>query len=116
MIPWVHTNIKTDQVIPFKYMQFRVCQVYINKVAFNSFCVCGYVFLGPDPNHMEGPRLGVQSELQLLAYTIATVTPDLSHHVCPLHHISQQRGILNPLSKARDQTFILMETSQVHDH
>ena len=29
-------------------------------------------FLGPLPWHMEVPRLGVESELQLLAYTRAT--------------------------------------------
>ena len=28
-------------------------------------------FLGPHPQHMEVPRLGVKSELQLLAYTAA---------------------------------------------
>ena len=27
------------------------------------------VFLGPHPGHMEVPRLGVELELQLLAYT-----------------------------------------------
>ena len=35
-----------------------------------------FVFLGPHPWHMEVPRLGVKSELQLPAYTTATVTPD----------------------------------------
>ena len=34
--------------------------------------------------------------------------------VCDLHHSSQQCQILNPLSKARDRTCILMDTSQVH--
>ena len=33
----------------------------------------------------------------------ATATPD-SSHICDLHHGSQQHRILNPLSKARDQT------------
>ena len=34
--------------------------------------VCLFVcFLGPHPWHMEVPRLGVQLELQLLAYTTA---------------------------------------------
>ena len=28
---------------------------------------------------MEGPRLGVELELHMLAYTTATATPDLSH-------------------------------------
>ena len=35
-------------------------------------------------------------------------------HVCNLHHSSQQRQILNPLSKARDQTCNLMVPSQIH--
>ena len=58
---------------------------------------------------MEVPRLGVKSELQLLAYTTAT-TPDPSH-ICEL--IPQLVGMLNPPSEARDQTRILMDTSQV---
>jgi len=49
---------------------------------------------------MEVPRLRVESELQLPAYTTATATQD-SSHICSLHHSSQQRQILNPLSKAR---------------
>ena len=36
-------------------------------------------------------------------------TQDLSH-VHDLHHSSQQRWILNPPSRARDQTRILMDT------
>ena len=51
--------------------------------------------------HMEVPRLGVESELQLPAYTTATATPEPSR-VFDLHHGSRQRQILNPLSKARD--------------
>ena len=47
---------------------------------------------------MEVLRLGVESELQLLAYATATAMPDLSR-VCDLHHRSQQYRILNPLSK-----------------
>ena len=42
-------------------------------------------FLGPYSQHMEVPRLGVKSELQLPAYTIATATQDLSH-ICNLPH------------------------------
>ena len=38
---------------------------------------------GPHQWHMEVPRLGVESELQLLVY--ATAIPDQSH-VCDLHH------------------------------
>ena len=61
---------------------------------------------------MEVPRLGVESELQLLAYTTATATQDPSN-ICNLHHGSRQCLILNPLSGARDQTHILMDASQV---
>ena len=63
---------------------------------------------------MEVPRLEVESELQLLAYTTATATQDPSH-VCGLHHSSWQCRILNPLSEARDGTHILMDTNQVHN-
>ena len=62
---------------------------------------------------MEVPRLGVQSELQLLAYTTAIATPDPSR-LFDLHHSSGQRRILNPLSEARDGTCILMDASQIH--
>ena len=44
---------------------------------------------------------GGELELQLLAYTIATATPDLSRG-CDVHHDSWQHGILDPLSEARD--------------
>ena len=61
--------------------------------------------------HMEVPSLGVQSELQLPAYTTATAMQDLSH-ICDLHRHSQQRHILNPLSQAWDRTHILTDTSR----
>ena len=61
---------------------------------------------------MEVPRLGVKSELQLLAYATATAVRDLSC-ICNLHHGSRQCRILNPESKARDRTGILMDTSRV---
>ena len=61
---------------------------------------------------MEVPRLGVELELQLLAYTTATATGDLSC-IRDLHHSSWHYQILNPLNKARDQTYILLDTRQV---
>ena len=64
---------------------------------------------------MEVPSLGVESELQLLAYATITATQD-SSCVYTLHHSSWQHRILNSLSKARDQTCNLMDTSQVHYH
>ena len=58
---------------------------------------------------MEVPRLGVKSELHLLAHTTATATRDPSF-VCNLYHSSWQCGILYSLSKARDWTHVLMDT------
>ena len=62
---------------------------------------------------MEVPRLGVESELQLLAYTTATATRDLS---CVCDHSSGQRQILNPQSEARDPACVLMDTGQFGYH
>ena len=69
-------------------------------------------FLGLYPWHMAVPRLGVHLKLQLLAYTTATATPDPSR-VCDLHHSSQQRQILSPLSEAMDRTLNLMDPSRI---
>ena len=64
---------------------------------------------------MEVPRVRVESELQSLTYTIATATPDPSC-ICDLHGSPQQHGIPNPLSAARDQSPMLMDTSGFHYH
>ena len=58
--------------------------------------------------HMEVPRLRVESELQLVAYATATAIWDLSC-VFDLHHSSWQHWILN--REARDQIYVLMVTS-----
>ena len=49
------------------------------------------------------------------AYATAIATQDLSC-ICNLCHILWQCRILNPLSKARDQTRIFMDTSWVLNH
>ena len=51
---------------------------------------------------MEVPRLGVEGARDQIRAAAAS-----------LHHSSQQRQILNPLSEARDQTCILMEASPI---
>ena len=52
---------------------------------------------------MEGPRLGIKSDLQLLVQATATAMPDLGC-ICDLHHGLWQYWTLNPLSEVRDQT------------
>ena len=75
-------------------------------------CNFFFLFRPPHPRHMEVPRLVVELALQLPAYTTATAMWDPSH-VCDLYHSSWQHRILNPLSEVRDQTLILMYTSQI---
>ena len=97
--------------------------VYIESVFFVFICIFFFflitlwwfylfIALGPHLQHVEVPRLRVKSELQLLVYTTATATWDPSH-TCDLHYSSWQRWILTPLSKAKDQTCILMDISQI---
>ena len=59
-----------------------------------------FFFKWPHLWHTEVPRLEVESKLQLLAFTTATATWDLSS-ICDLHHSSQQHRILNQLSETR---------------
>ena len=79
---------------------------------FIHLCIC---FLGPHLRHMDIPRPGVESELQLPAYTTATATRDLSH-ICDLYYSSWQCRILNPPREARDRTWNLMVPSQICFH
>ena len=73
---------------------------------FPSFFFFFFFLLRPHMPHMEVLGLGVELELQLHIYTIATAMPD-PRHICNLHLSLQQWWILNPLSKARDQTQFL---------
>ena len=80
--------------------------------AFVFVLFCFVCFLLQHLQHMDVPGLGVESELQLPV--TATATLDLSL-VGNLHRSSWQCWILNPLSKARDGTHILEDTSWVHN-
>ena len=84
---------------------------YLTSLDFDFFFFF-FCSLGPYTQHMELPRLGVKSELQLPAYATATATWDLSC-VHKLHYSSQQLWILNPLSKARDQIYNVMVPSWI---
>lgn len=65
-----------------------------------------FFFLGPHLRHTEVPRLGVELELKLPAYTTVIATPDLSH-LHHLHYSLWQCRILNPLSESRDTSRVL---------
>ena len=83
-----------------------LCHLRSTSVLAFIFFFC---FLGPHLQNVEVPRLGVESELQLLAYTTATATPHPSL-VRDLCCSSQQCRILNWLNEARDRTRTLMDT------
>jgi len=87
--------------------------VTINTLSDFFFFFFFFVFLGLYSWPMEVPRLGVKSDLQPLAFATATAAWHPSC-VCNLHHSSQQRLTLKSLSKARDQTCIFMDASQIH--
>ena len=80
-----------------------------------STIIIFFFFLGLNQRHMEVPRLRAESELQLPAYTTVIATQDPSR-VCNLHHSSWQHQILNPLSRVRDRTCVLMDISWVRYH
>ena len=69
-------------------------------------------FLGLHLWHMDVTRQGVKSQLQLLPHTTAMAIPDPSC-VCELCHSLQQQWIFKPLSKVRNRTYILIDTSWV---
>ena len=87
--------------------RYRIVGKIINDIFLTFF-----LFFGPHLQHTRVPRLWVKSELQLQAYTTATATPDPSH-ICNVCCSLQPHRILNPPSKARDQSHILMDTSWV---
>ena len=62
-----------DPIVPQQELP-NVCVCVCVLFCFVLFCFWSFVFLGPHPQHMEVSRLGVQSELQLSAYTSVTYT------------------------------------------
>ena len=71
-----------------------------NATCWHYYIFSFFVFLGSYPQHVEVPRLGRD---RIGAVATARAMQDPSHS-CELHQSSRQRQILNPLSKARDQT------------
>ena len=73
-----------------------------------TFFVC---FLGPHPWYIQVPRLGVESELQLPAYTTAKAAVQAVAATYTTAHDNAGSLIL---SDARDWTCILMDISWIH--
>ena len=81
------------------------CRIFASSFSFYGH-TCGiWKYL----QHMEVSGLRVELELQLPAYTTAVATLDPCCF-CDLHRSLRQCWIFNPLSKARDQIHILMDT------
>ena len=112
---------KSRDVLPTCWYEFALLPHHTplrsQKWPYSSLVFWGFFvlfcFLGPHPQHIEVPRLGVEAELYMLAYTTAIAMLDPSH-ICKLHHSSWQCQILNPPSQARDWTCILMDVNQIH--
>ena len=103
-------------VTDFKFNPFlcdlSTCIYLIHLLIWLDLLFC---FLGLLLWHREVSRLGVELELQLLAYATATAMQDQSC-ICDLYYRSRQHWIPNPLSEARDGNHILMDTSQICFH
>jgi len=69
---------------------YIICYNYTTQWFRVFLFVC---YLRPHLQHMEFPRIGVESELYLMVYTAATAMPYLSC-VCDPHHSSWQCWIL----------------------
>ena len=99
----------------FFFFEACVCIfIYLEVFSYFVFILLLFYFicfLGLHPWYMEVPRLGVKSELQL-----PSLHHSHSHMGFDLHHSSWQCRIPHPLSKARDWTHIVMDTTQFHFH
>ena len=88
-----HCSDNTRSLTPFATGNSMFIHIFIFCSQVNLFFFFFFVFLGPHLWHMEVPRLGVESELQLLTYTTAIAMPDPSC-ICELHCSLRQSGFL----------------------
>ena len=100
-----------ESILSFHRTNLSLLFLFFSFLSFFFFC-----FLGSPMQHMEVSRLGVESELKLLATATATATRNLSSSVTYIHHNSRQHRIPSPLNEARDRTHILMDTSWIRFH
>ena len=112
---WCQVALYTSHPVKVRSLfphEFAWIHFLTSNNSFSSIFFFFFFFLRLSVQHMEVPKLEVKSELQLTGYTTATAVGDPSH-VCDLYHNVWQRWVLNPLSKARSWTHILMDTTRV---
>ena len=128
-VPWALTNLwyyffhELLHLLLFFALSIYSCLVKqfwtLNtpQIKYFSFSFYYYYFLsfwhllGHSRGTWRFPGQGSNRSCSCQAYATATPTQD-PIHVCNLHHSSQQRWILNPLSEARDWTPNLMVISR----
>ena len=101
--------IEAFPIIPGRLSQYSQPLLTYHDYGIYHSIFLSFFFLGLRLWHIEVLGLGAGSELQL-PYVAARAMWDPSC-ICNLHRSSRQHGFLNPLSKARDWTRILMYTS-----
>ena len=84
--------------VPFLFLLFYFNSRFIGTSLPSNLIFFSFVFLGPYSQLKEVPRLGVQLELQLPAYTTAIAMQDPSR-TCDLHHSSWQCWTLTELGQ-----------------
>ena len=104
VLPNIHPSIISN-ISVFLFLGYTIFKLYFFF----------FLFRATPAAYMEVPRWGVESELQLPAYTTVIAMPDPSH-ICELQCSSQQCQILNLLSRAKHTTCLLRDTSQVRSH
>ena len=95
-----------DIIFPTAFSN-SICSLRVSMVHFSNFHNISnfffFFFLGLQVQHMEFPSLRIEWGCSCRSSHSHSNTSDL-------HHSSRHHWILNPLSRARDQTRILMDT------
>ena len=109
---WIQIEILLYALYSLYYYTMPYYTILYSILILKSIFFFFSFFLGLHTQHMEVPKLGVELKRQLPTYTTATALWNPSC-ICNLHHSSWQCWIPDPLSGARDQTCVLMDTSWI---
>ena len=101
---------------PFLTLLFSDDLIYFHTFSTSRLMgFCLFCFLGPHPQHMKVSRPGGRIRAAAASLGHSHSNAGSKPHLY-LHLSSRQCHILNLLSKARDQTQVLMDTSRVCYH